>query len=151
MCHWFLYKDRTFFTIEKKKKTRSGCLTAMIAAVRTQVAAPAPKRVKKKLLLYLPISQLSKIMGKSTHTQMVNLAWVSVYTSTGCLTLCLRVFSFHVWVFCLFYIGLVILFLGSVLLCKANWWRTHYHSVFVSISAGIINSGTMSGLSFRIL
>ena len=50
----------------------------MIAAVRTQVAAPAPKRVKKKLLLNLPISPLSKIMAKSTHTQMVNLAWVSV-------------------------------------------------------------------------
>nr|CCQ43561.1 alternative protein MBTD1 [Homo sapiens] len=50
----------------------------MIAAVRTQAAAPAPKRVRKKSLLYLLISRLSKTMGKSTHTQMVNLAWLPV-------------------------------------------------------------------------
>lgn len=56
----------------------SGCLTVMIAAVRTQVAAPALRRVKKKLLLYLLISQLSKTMDRSTHIQMVNLAWVSI-------------------------------------------------------------------------
>ncbi|KAL1763810.1 hypothetical protein HispidOSU_001177 [Sigmodon hispidus] len=43
-----------------------------------QVAAPAPRRVKKKMLLYLPVSQLSKIMDKSTHTQMVNLEWLPV-------------------------------------------------------------------------
>jgi hypothetical protein len=70
----------------------------MIAAVRTQVAAPALKRVKKKLLLYLPVSQLSKTMDRSTHTQMVNLAWVSI-CSFYLLYDCFRVYFHSVVVF----------------------------------------------------
>lgn len=86
-CTWVLYHSYWFLLLwrlnilhdpEGTEETHSGCLTVMIAAVRTQVAAPALRRVKRKLLLYLLISPLSKTMAKCTHTQMVNLAWVSI-------------------------------------------------------------------------
>ena len=77
---FILLRLNILHSLKGKEETHSGCLTVMIAAVRTQVAAPALRKVKKRLLLYLLTSQLSKTMAKSTHTQMVNPAWVSIDT-----------------------------------------------------------------------
>ena len=86
-CTWALYHSYWFLLLWRlnilhhpkgKEETRSGCLTVMIAAVRTQAAAPALRRVKRRLLLYLLVSRSSKTMARCTHTQMVNLAWVSI-------------------------------------------------------------------------
>lgn len=59
-------------------ETRSGCLTVMIVVVRTPAAAPAQMRVRRRLLLCHPVSQLSRTMGKFILIQMANLAWVSM-------------------------------------------------------------------------
>ena len=78
--YWFLLLWRLTILHDPKGKeeTRSGCLTAMIAAVRTRAAAPALRRVKRRLLPYLLVSRSSKTMAKCTRTQTVNPAWVSI-------------------------------------------------------------------------
>lgn len=59
-------------------ETHSGCLTVMIVVVRTPAAAPAQMKVRRRLLLCHPVSQLSRTMGRFILILMANLAWVSM-------------------------------------------------------------------------
>lgn len=54
----------------------------MIVVVRTPAAAPVQMKVRRRLLLCHPVSQLSRTMGKFILIQMANLGWVSM----GCVS-----------------------------------------------------------------
>lgn len=54
----FAFRQSKLHEQEGEAATRSGCLTAMIAVVRTPAAAPAQTRVKRRLPLCHPASQL---------------------------------------------------------------------------------------------